>query len=85
MKGRAAGVTFQESNSISVPQQPHHPSGHEDSSHKHGEAVEAVADLLGGGAALGDAKNHGSENGEQQSGVEVRKFQGHGFFPIAIW
>src|SRR5579872_2134132 len=49
---------------ISPSQQPHHPARHKNSAHEHGKAIQAVANLLAGGRALGDAKNHRSKHTE---------------------
>ncbi len=65
-------------------QYPHYPAGHNHSTDKHGEAIQAVADLLAGVVALSDAENHRCENREEKSGSEMRQGQGHGFFPMAM-
>ena len=88
-------VRFVDQGKSSAPEQPHHPSRHEDSAYKHCEAVEAVADLLARAVSLRDTEDDGGEYGEQQCGAEVGKFQSHlrqdhfsqdhGFFPMAMW
>ena len=40
-----------------MPECPHYPSGHEQASHKHGEAVQAVAKLVACAFALRNAKH----------------------------
>jgi hypothetical protein len=43
-------------------QEPHDPSCQKHSPEEHDKAVQAVADLLARGVALGDAKHDGGEN-----------------------
>jgi predicted RNase H-like HicB family nuclease len=42
----------------SVPQRPHYPARHDQSAHKHGEAVQGITDLVAGGFALRDSENY---------------------------
>ena len=67
-----------------APQDPHHPPGDEYSANKHSEAIQAIADLLARGVALGDAEDDGSEDGEQHGCAEMGQLQIHGFFPMAM-
>jgi hypothetical protein len=65
-------------------QYPHHPTGYEYPADEHGEAIQAIADLIAGRAALSDAKHDRGKDREKHSGSKVRKGEGHGFFPIAM-
>ena len=65
-------------------QHPHDPAGNEDSAYEHGETVESVFDLLVCGAALGDAEHDGGKDCKEQCCGEMREFEGHGFFPMAM-
>ena len=67
-----------------MPQRPHHPPRHQQSTHKHGEAVQAVTHLVARSFALGDSENHRGENREQQCGIEMGEGEDQDFFPIAM-
>jgi len=45
-----------------MPQRPHDPASHEQSAHEHGEAVQAVAELVARSFALGDPENGRGKN-----------------------
>lgn len=47
---------------VLVSQSPHHPPRHDQSAHKHGEAVQTVAELVARIVAHGDAENDRGEN-----------------------
>jgi hypothetical protein len=52
-------------------QNPHDPARREHAAHKHGEAVQPVANLFPGSAALGDAKDYRGKDRKQQGGGEM--------------
>lgn len=49
---------------ILVAQQPHYPAGNENSTHKHREAIETVADLVAWGITLRDSEDNGRKHGK---------------------
>lgn len=64
---------------------PHRPAGHDDSSNEEHEAVSSVAEHFPGGIALRNSEDNRRAECEQHGGAKVRKFQGHCFFPLAMW
>ena len=68
-----------------VPQQPHGPTGHDNATDEHHEAIKPVADLLLRAFALSDAEDNGRKNGEQDCRRKMGKRQVHFFLPMAIW
>jgi hypothetical protein len=64
---------------------PHCPAGHDHSSDEEHEAVSSVAEHFPGGIALRNSEDNGRAECEQHGGAKVRKFQGHCFFPLAMW
>jgi hypothetical protein len=86
MRARVSTISKSSGPSADLPSQyPHYPPRHKDSANEHGKAIQAVANLLAGGAALCDAKNYRSKHAKQNGGAEVGELQIHGFFPIAMW
>jgi len=68
-----------------MPQCPHDPARHQQSTHKHGEAVEAVANHVARSVALRNAEDRGRKYREQQRRVEVGEGERvQGFFPMAM-
>jgi hypothetical protein len=58
-------------------QQPHRPSRRDRAAKKHYKAIEAIADHVARGFAVGDAKNDGSEQREHRRRTEVIENDGH--------
>src|ERR1700683_5089262 len=65
--------------------QPHGPACQENSAHEHGKTIQAVADHVAGGFAMGNAEDDGAKQREHKSRTEVGEGDDHCFFPIAMW
>jgi hypothetical protein len=63
--------------------EPHGPAGDDDSAEEHDEAVEAVANHVAGGFAMGDAEDDRREEREDKGGAEVGELDGHCMLIVA--
>ena len=62
--------------------QPHGPARNQRSAQEHYEAIQAVADHVAGGFAVGDAEDDRGKEREYESGAEVGELDGHDWTSI---
>lgn len=64
--------------------EPHHPRRRDHAGDEQGKAVGAVAHHVARSLALRNSEHGGRAEGEQKSGAELTKLEGHCFLPIAM-